>query len=112
MGCVNQKHNKDTMKSEKITSCVVISSTLEQLREELLEQGRDLLSLLKVAYPDADVILVTIVKIEFLMQDQPEDISDQWVTARVVVGNKKRFISNLLVRKVRVYYCSFCIYRA
>ena len=41
------------------------------------------------------------------MQDQPEDISDQWVTARVVVGNKKRFISNLLVRKVRVYYCSF-----
>jgi len=41
------------------------------------------------------------------MQDQSEDISDQWVTARVVLGDKKKFISNLPVRKVRVYYCSF-----
>jgi len=107
VGCVNQNHNKDTMKSEKITSCVVIKSTLEQLREELLELGRDLLSLLKVAYTDAKAVRAAIEKIEFLMQDQSEDISVKWVTARVVVGDKKRFISNLSVRKVRLYYCSF-----
>ena len=112
MGCVNQNHNKDTMKSEKITSCVVIKSTLEQFRDELLELGRVLLSLLNVAYPDTDAVLAAIVKIGFLMQDQPKDISDQWVTARVKADDGKRFISNLLVRKVRVYYCSFCIYRA
>jgi len=53
------------MKSKKNTSCVVISSMLEHLREELLEKGHDLLSLFKVAYPDADAILVAIEKIEF-----------------------------------------------
>ena len=95
------------MKGKKITSCVVIKSTLEQLREKLLEKGRDLLSLLKVAYPDAKAVLATIVKIEFLLEDQPKDISNQWVTARVKADDGKRFISNLLVRKVRVYYCSF-----
>ena len=107
MGCVNQNHNKDTTKSEKSMSCVVIKSTLEQFQNELLELGRALLSLLDVAYPDTKAVLAAIVKIEFLMQDQPEDISDQWVTARVVLGDKKKFISNLPVRKVRVYYCSF-----
>ena len=96
----------------KSTSCVVIKSTLEQLREELLEQGRALKELLEVAYPDAGAVLAAIEKIEFLMQDQPEDISDQWVTACVKADDGKRFISNLLVRKVRVYYCSFCIYSA
>jgi len=44
VGCVNQNHNKDTMKGEKITTCVVINSTLEQLRTELLENGRALLA--------------------------------------------------------------------
>jgi len=107
MGCVNQNHNKDTTKSEKSMSCVVIKSTLEQFQNELLELGRALLSLLDVAYPDTKAVLAAIVKIEFLMQDQPEDISDQWVTARVKTDNGKRFISNLSVRKVRVYYCSF-----
>jgi len=95
------------MKSEKITSCVVIKSMLEQFRNGLLELGRDLLSLLKVAYPDADAVLAAIVKIEFLLEDQPEDIRDQWVTARVKTDDSKRFISNLSVREVRVYYCSF-----
>ena len=104
MGCVNQNHNKDTMKS---TSCVVIKSMLEQLREKLLEQNCDLLSLLKAKYPDADAVLGAIVKIEFLMQDQPKDISDQGVTARVKADDGKRFISNLLDHEVRVYYCSF-----
>jgi len=97
VGCVNQNHNKDTMKGEKITSCIVISSTLQQLQKELLEKGRDLRMLLEVAYPDADAVLVAVKKIEFLLQDQSEDISDQWVIARVIVGDKKKFISNLPV---------------
>ena len=62
MGCVNQNHNKYTMKGKKITSCVVISSTLQQLRTELLEKGCDLQMLLKVAYLDADVVLVAVEK--------------------------------------------------
>ena len=71
------------MKGEKITSCIAIKSTLEQIREVLLEKGCDLLSLLKVANPDAKAVLAAIVKIEFLLEDQPKDISDQWVIARV-----------------------------
>ena len=104
VGCVKQNHNKDTMKS---SYCVVIKLTLEQLREELLEQGRALTELLKPAYPDTKAVLAAIERIEFLMQDQTVDISDHWVTARVKTDNGKRFISNLSVRKVRVYYCSF-----
>ncbi len=69
MGCVNQNHNKDTMSSEKITSRVVIKSTLEQFWEELLARGRALKELLEVAYPDADAVLATIRSIEFLLED-------------------------------------------
>ena len=73
----------------------------------LLEQGGTLKELLKVAYPDANAILAAIRSIEFSMQDQPEDLSDKWVTARVNTDKGTKFISNLLVPKVRVYYCSF-----
>jgi len=107
MGCVNQNHNKDTMKSKKITSRVVIKTSLEQFRKELLEQGGALKELLKVAYPDGNAVLAAIRSIEFLMQDQPENISDQWVTARVNTDEGTKFISNRSVREVRVYYCSF-----
>jgi len=65
------------MKGKKNSSCVFIKSMLQQLRTELLEKGRDLRMLLEVAYSDADVILVAVEKIKFLLQDHPEDISDQ-----------------------------------
>jgi len=107
VGCVNQNHNKDTMKSEKITSRVVIKSTLERFREELLALGHALKELLVVAYPDADAVLAAIRSIEFLMQDKPENISDQWVTARVNTDKGTKFISNHSVCEVGVYYCSF-----
>jgi len=98
------------MKGKKITSCVVINSTLQQLREELLEKGLDLQMLLEVAYPDADAVLVAVKKIEFLLQDQSEDISDQWVTTHVVIGDKKKIISNLPVCKVSIlsFFCIYC----
>ena len=77
---------------------------------ELLEKGRDLLMLLEVAYPDADAVLVAVEKIKFLLQDHPEDISDQWVTPSVVVGDKIKIISNLSVCKVSIlsFFCIYC----
>ena len=107
VGCVNQNHNKDTMKSEKITSCIVIKTTLERFREVLLEQGGALKELLKVANPDAKAILAAIRSIEFLLEDQSEDIRDKWVTSRVKTDEGTKFISNRAVREVRVYQFSF-----
>ena len=105
VGCVKQNHNKDTMKS---SYCVVIKLTLEQLREELLEQGRALTELLKPAYLDTKAVLAAIERIEFLMQDQTVDISDHWVTARVKTADDgKRFISDRSVREVRLYIVLF-----
>ena len=105
VGCVKQNHNKDTMKS---SYSVVIKLTLEQLREELLEQGRALTELLKPAYPDTKAVLAAIERIEFLMQDQTVDISDHWVTARVKTADDgKRFISDRSVREVRLYIVLF-----
>ena len=103
VGCVNQNHNKDTMKSETITSRVVIKSTLERFREELLALGRTLKELLLVPYPDADAVLAAIRSIEFLLEDQSEDIRDKWVTSRVKTDEGTKFISNRAVREVRVY---------
>jgi ribosomal 50S subunit-associated protein YjgA (DUF615 family) len=91
------------MKSEKITSRVVIKSTLERFREELLARGRALKELLEVAYPDADAVLAAIRSIEFLLEDQSEDIRDKWVTSGVKTDEGTKFISNRAVREVRVY---------
>ena len=105
VGCVKQNHNKDTMKS---SYCVVIRSSLQQLREELLEQGRALTELLKPAYPDTKAVLAAIERIEFLMQDQTVDISDHWVTARVKTADDgNRFLSDRSVREVRLYIVLF-----
>jgi hypothetical protein len=92
-------------------SCVVLKSTLQQLQDGLLEKGSVLKVLLKADFPDADAVLVAVENIKFLLGDHPVDISDQLVTARVVVGDKKEFISNLPVRKVSILLL-FCIYCA
>ncbi len=69
----------------------------------MIKKGHALQELLEVKHPDADAVLVAVEKITFLLQDHPVDISDQWVTARAaVIGNKKKFISNLPVRKVSI----------
>ncbi len=103
--------NKDTMKGKKISSCVVIKSTLQQLQDGLLEKGRDLQDLLKADFPNADAVLIAVEYIKFLLQIHPVDISNQWVTARVVVGDKKKIISNFPVCKVSISLL-FCIYCA
>ncbi len=92
----------------KSLHCVVIKLTLEQLRKELLEQGRALTELLKPAYPDTKAVLAAIERIEFLMQDQTVDISDHWVTPRVkTTDDGKKFISDFSVREVRFYIVLF-----
>ncbi len=100
-GCVNQYH-KDTMKGKKISSCVVMKSTLQDLRDGLLEKGHDLQDLLKADFPDTDAVFVAVESIILLLQDHPVDISDQWVTAHVIVGDEKKFVSNLPVREVSI----------
>ncbi len=111
MGCVNQNH-RDTMKGKKISSCVVIKSTLQELQDGLIEKSHALQELLEVKHPDADAVFVAVEKITFLLQDHPVDISNQWVTARAaVVGDKKKIISNRFVRKVSIISL-FCIYCA
>jgi hypothetical protein len=41
----------------KVSPCVVIELTLQNLRTELIEKGRVLKKLLKAAYPDANAVL-------------------------------------------------------
>ena len=91
------------MKSEKITSRVVIKSTLERFREELLALGCALKELLVVPYPDVDAVLAAMRSIEFLLEDQSENIRDKWVTSRVKTDKGTKFISNRAVHEVRVH---------
>jgi hypothetical protein len=86
-----------------ISSCVAINSTLLELRDELIEKGHTLQVVLEAKYPDADDALVAVGNIKSVLQDQPVDISDQWVTARAKdVDGKKKFISNHAVRRVSI----------
>jgi len=80
VGCVNQSH-KDTMNT-MISSYVAINSTLQELRNELIKKGHALQVLLECKHPNAVAALVAVEDIESLLQDQPVDISNQWVTAR------------------------------
>ena len=98
----------------KKSRCVVIKSTLtlKQLQEELCNAGFALGELLLVDFPDVDAVLATVEKIEFLLQDHPMSICDQWVTAHVMVGRKKKFISSTLVREVSILLLLFCFYCA
>ena len=85
-------------------------STLQQLQEGLIENGHGLRELLEAVYPDANAVCSAIEEIKFQLQDHPVDISDQWVTAHVKVGVKKRFISKRLVREVSMssFFCFDC----
>ena len=82
------KH-RGTMKGQKISSCVVIKSTLQQLQMKLFNGGFALGKLLEAKYPGADAVLSAVEKIKFLLEDHPVDICGQWVTPHFVVGDKK-----------------------
>ena len=94
----------------EILSCVVSQSTLKQLQMKLFDEGFALGKLLEVAYPDADAVLSAVGKIKFLLEDHHVGICNQWVTAHVMVGDKKKIISNHLVREVSIslLFCFYC----
>ena len=91
-----------------------LDSTLQQLQEGLIENGHALQELLEAVYPDANAVCAAIEEIKFQLQDHPVDISDQWVTAHVKVGEKKRFFAKRLVREVSmsVFFCFNCAFYA
>ena len=103
------KH-RGTMKGQKISSCIVIKTTLQQLQTKLFHGGFALRKLLEAKYPGADAVLSAVEKIKFLLEDHPVDISDLWVTAHVMVDDKRRFITNRLVREVSILllFCFYC----
>jgi hypothetical protein len=102
---------KGTMTSSR---CVIIKprQTLKQLQKKLCDGGFALGELLLVDFPDVDAVLAAVEKIEFLLQDHPMSICDQWVTAHVMVGRKKKFISSTLVREVSKLLLLLCFYCA
>ena len=82
---------------------VEISSTLQQLQDNLVKKGSILQGLLDVPRPNADAVCSTVGEIKHLLENQRDDICDVWVSAHVKVGDKKlRFILNRDVRKVSV----------
>ena len=94
----------------KKSRCVVIKSTLtlKQLQDELFNAGFALRELLEADFPDVDDVLATVERIENLLHDHPVSIRDQWVTAHVVIGGKKKSISNSLVREVSILLLLCC----
>ena len=74
-------------------------STLQQLQEGLIKNGHALQELLEAVYPDADAVCSAVEEIKFQLEDHPVDISDQWVTTHVMVGDKKNSSRNVLFVK-------------
>ena len=103
--------NNDTMKGKKnknYSPLVEINSTVEQIWEGLLDDtGRSLQALLKADFPDVDAVCSAVEKIKYLLEDNPVDICDRWVSAHVVADNVNRFISNRNVRAVSILFI-FC----
>jgi hypothetical protein len=101
VGCVNKKQQKNilgTMKGWKKYSPLVeinSNSTLQQLQKGLIDNGHILRELLEAVNPDADAVCSAVEEIKFQLEDHPVDISDQWVTAHVMVGDKKKLFRNV-----------------
>ena len=85
---------------------VVIESTLQNLRTELIERGRVLEELLKAAYPGANAVLKAIMSIHNLLFHEGR-IGDVWVTAHVREDDTCRYITNKKVREVSILFM-FC----
>ena len=107
-GLCQQEHQKNIcgiMKGKKnYSSLIEIKSMLQGLQDGLLDKGRDLRKLLEAKYLGADAVLSAVGKIKFRLEDHPVDISHLWVTAHVMVDDKRRFITNRLVREVSILF--------
>jgi hypothetical protein len=95
----------------RVSPCVVIELTLQNLRTELIEKGRVLKKLLKAAYPDANAVLKSITSIHNLLYHEGR-IVDVWVTAHIREDDKCRYIANLKVREVSIVFmfCAYTVY--
>jgi len=97
--------NKDTMNikyNKKISRLIVIGTSLQQLRTELIESGRVLQGLLDVQYPGANAVLATVETIHNLLHR--EGICSVWVSARVKVNDECRFVTNRQVHAVSMLF--------
>jgi hypothetical protein len=101
--------NKDTMDikyDKSVSRLIVIRSSLQQLRTELIESGRVLQGLLDVQYPGANSVLAAVETIHNLLHR--EGICSVWISARVDVDDGCRFVTNRQVHAVSMLFI-FCL---
>ncbi len=71
----------------------------KKLRDELLKKGHALRELLEALYPDAGAVHSAVGEIAYLLENYNVDISDQWVSAHVMVeAVENSYRTNLFVR--------------
>ena len=87
---------------KNISRRVVIGSSLQQLRTELIKSGHVLQELLKAAYPGADAVLAAVEEIHNLLH--LEGICSVWVSAHVEVDDECRFVTNRKVHEVSMLF--------
>ena len=91
---------------KKYSSLVEIKSTLQELQKGLVDIGHAHRKPLEIVYPDAGVVRSSVLEIKHLLEDHPVDISNQWVSAHVMVDGDRKFISNRRVCKVSILFIS------
>jgi hypothetical protein len=97
--------NKDTMDikyDKSVSRLIVIRSSLQQLRTELIESGRVLKRLLKKPFPCANAVCTAVEKIHDLLHR--EGICSVWISARVNVDDGCRFVTNRQVHAVSMLF--------
>ena len=76
----------DIKYDKSVSRLIVIRSSLQQLRTELIESGRVIQGLLDVQYPGANAVLAAVETIHNLLHR--EGICSVWVSARVEVDDE------------------------
>jgi hypothetical protein len=88
--------------NKNISYLIVIGSSLQQLRTELIESSHVLQGLLDVQYPGANSVLAAVETIHNLLHH--EGICSVWISARVDVDDGCRFVTNRQVHAVSMLF--------
>jgi len=88
--------------NKKISRLIVIGTSLQQLRTELIESGRVLRGLLIKPCPDANAVLAAVETIHNLLHR--EGICSVWVSALVKEDDECRFVTNRQVHAVSMLF--------
>ena len=88
--------------NKKISRLIVIGSSLQQLRTELIESGRVLQGLLKKPFPSANAVCTAVETIHDLLHR--EGICSVWISACVDVDDGCRFVMNRQVHAVSMLF--------